>query len=341
MLGSDEPVLPGGDTCHALSSVESVQADMRVTIGIPVYNCERWIADTIRAALGQTWKEKEVIVVDDGSSDATPQICREFGDRIRFVAQGRRGGNAARNQILRLASGDWVQFLDADDSLHPQKVEAQVASTQSATHDVICSPVTFEKWDGNRVLSRDRQQLSQPLDWKAEWVRWNMPQTGGCLWRKQALAGIGGWNEAYRCNQEYELYLRAMKAGLSFALMDGPEAVYRLWSEDTVCRKDKSVVVRGKTELIREFLNWLRQTGVQDQRYRRLAGVACFEMARTLAVNDLAGAQRYFLERRREGLIAVDGPAAPWKYRFTLNLLGFSAAETLARLTRGAMAAGA
>lgn len=310
---------------------------MKVTIAIPVYNCERWIADTIRAALAQTWEDKEVIVVDDGSSDATPELCRQFGNDIRFVTQGRRGGNAARNQLLHLASGAWIQFLDADDSLPPEKIAVQLSSKEAATHDVICSPVTFEKWDGDRPIRRDSQRIVPPVDWKAEWLRWNLPQTGGCLWRREALADIGGWNEDYRCNQEYELYFRALKAGLKFALIEeGPYAIYRLWSESTVCRKDKSAVIFGKTRLIHAFLEWLQTATPDHPHYRRLAGVACFEMARTLATQDLALARRYFLDRRRERLIAADGPAAPWKYRFTLNLLGFAAAEILARLTRRA-----
>lgn len=320
--------------------METIQAGMKVTIGIPVYNCERWIADTIRAALAQTWEQKEVIVVDDGSSDGTPELCRAFGDRIRFVAQGRRGGNVARNHLLRLASGDWVQFLDADDSLPPEKIAVQLGAKQAAGHDVICSPVTFEKWDGDRLVRRDPQQIAQPVDWTAEWLRWNLPQTGGCLWRREALLGIGGWNEDYRFNQEYELYFRALKAGLKFALVNGPHAIYRLWSENTVCRRDKSGVVLGKTRLVHAFLDWA-ETVAPDKRsrYRRLAGVACFEMARTLAAQDLALAREYFVDRRREGLIALEGPAAPWKYRFTLGLLGFAAAEKLARLTRRSAAA--
>ena len=161
-----------------------------------------------------------------------------------------------------------------------------------------------------------------------------MPQTGGCLWRKESLLKIGGWNESFTCNQEYELYFRAFKSGMRFKSVDVPEAVYRLWSEDTVCRKDKSSVIKGKTELLRQFLDWLRSTGNFRPEYKRLAGVACFEMARTLAARDLWQAEQYYSARRNEGLISVDGPAAPWKYRFALTFLGFSAAEQLAKAAR-------
>jgi GT2 family glycosyltransferase len=307
---------------------------MKITIGIPVYNCERWIGETIRSALDQTWPEKEVLVIDDGSTDNTVSICRSFGSKIRFVSQGKLGGNAARNHVLRLAGSDWIQFVDADDYLGPEKIAKQLAAGVTSDADVICSPVIFEKWEKDRVVSRDPQIFDTPIDWYSNWIRWNMPQTGGCLWRRESLLRIGGWNESFTCNQEYELYFRAFQSGLRFKWVDAPEAVYRLWSEDTVCRKDKRAVIKGKTQLIRQFLEWLHSTGNFRPEYKRLAGVACFEMARTLATQNLQQAKEYYAARRREGLMSVDGPAAPWKYRLTLTCFGFSAAEQVARAVR-------
>jgi glycosyltransferase involved in cell wall biosynthesis len=307
---------------------------MKVTIGIPVYNCERWIEETIRSALAQTWPEKEVLVIDDGSTDNTFEICRSFGNKIQLVCQGRQGGNAARNRVLRLASGEWIQFLDADDYLLPEKIAKQFATGATTNSDVVCSPVLFETWEEDRIASQVPQVFERPIDWFSNWIRWNLPQTGGCLWRKESLLKVGGWNESFTCNQEYELYFRAFKSGMRFELVDVPEAVYRLWSEGTVCRKDKSAVIKGKTELLRQFLDWLRSTGNFRPEYNRLAGVACFEMARTLAALDLPQAEKYYSERRSEGLISIGGPAAPWKYRFALTWLGFSAAEQLARAAR-------
>jgi glycosyltransferase involved in cell wall biosynthesis len=307
---------------------------MKITIGIPVYNCERWIEETIRSALAQTWPEKEVLVIDDGSADNTVDICRSFGSKIQFVSQGRRGGNAARNHVLRLASGEWIQYLDADDYLGAEKIAKQLGTGATADSDVVCSPVLFETWEEDRIVSCVPQVFERPIDWFSNWIRWNMPQTGGCLWRKESLLKIGGWNELFTCNQEYELYFRAFQSGLRFKFVDVPEAVYRLWSEGTVCRKDKSAVIKGKTELLRQFLDWLRSTGNFQPEYKRLAGVACFEMARTLAARDLRQAEQYFSARRNEGLISIGGPAAPWKYRFALTFLGFSAAEQLAKVAR-------
>ena len=94
-----------------------------VSILIPCFNAERWIGIAIESALAQTWRMREIIVIDDGSTDGSREIIRSFGDRIRFEARPNRGGNATRNQLLALSRGDWLQYLDADDYLLPEKIE--------------------------------------------------------------------------------------------------------------------------------------------------------------------------------------------------------------------------
>jgi glycosyltransferase involved in cell wall biosynthesis len=98
-----------------------------VSILIPAYNAEKWIADTIRSALGQTWSRKEIIIVDDGSTDQTLSIARGFASKtVSVVAQKNQGASAARNKALELCQGDYIQWLDADDLLSPDKVERQI-----------------------------------------------------------------------------------------------------------------------------------------------------------------------------------------------------------------------
>src|SRR5256714_5285360 len=98
-----------------------------VSILIPAYNSQEWIKDTIQSALAQTWPRKEIIVVDDGSRDQTLKIAREFESRkVRVVTQPNQGAAVARNTAFSLAQGDYIQWLDADDLLAPDKVENQV-----------------------------------------------------------------------------------------------------------------------------------------------------------------------------------------------------------------------
>ena len=94
-----------------------------VSILIPAYNAEQWIADTIESALAQTWSHKEIIVVNDGSKDHTLSIVDEFSSRGVLVASQKNCGEAAaRNKALSFCSGDYIQWLDADDILAPDKI---------------------------------------------------------------------------------------------------------------------------------------------------------------------------------------------------------------------------
>ena len=301
-----------------------------VTIAIPCYNAAQWLGVAIESALTQTAPACEVIVVDDGSTDGSLEVAQAFGERVRLIAGGHRGGNAARNTALNAARGEWMQFLDADDFLEPPKLAQQFAEAANGTEaDVIFSPVWIDE-SGTRV----RSTLDCAHDIYAQWISWELPQTGGALWRKEALVRIGGWKEDQPCCQEHELYARSLFAGLRFVFAPTPHAVYRVWSESTVCRRDPRQLARVKTQLIDGMCEWLKAGGHWTETHRQLAGRACFEMARTLAKYDAAEAAAYHRERHARGLILPSGPAAPLRYRLIYHTLGFASAEKFAAATR-------
>jgi glycosyltransferase involved in cell wall biosynthesis len=98
-----------------------------ISILIPAFNAEQWIGDTIRSALAQSWRKTEIIVVDDGSRDRTLAIAQEFASKqVLVIAQENAGAAAARNRALSMSQGDFIQWLDADDLLAPDKIQKQV-----------------------------------------------------------------------------------------------------------------------------------------------------------------------------------------------------------------------
>ena len=303
-----------------------------VTVGIPCFNNEQWLEAAITSALNQTWPAKEVIVVDDGSSDASPAIAQKFP--VRFFSIGHRGANAARNEILRRAKGEWLQYLDADDYLLPEKISKQLEEAGKgggvpAGCDVLYSPVWVEQ-DSARAAS----PLDSRLDLYSLWIAWQLPQTGGCLWRKSALESLDGWNEEMPCCQEHEVYLRAIKAEKHFCPTPTPNAVYRIWSEATLCRRDPRQVIRIRTGLIDDLRAWMESRQLWKSEHNETAARACFEMARTWAKYDLAEADGYHRARKERNLIQLDGPAAPLAYKVGYWTLGFVGAEKLARILR-------
>lgn len=97
----------------------------RISVVIPVFNGERFLGEAIRSALCQTLPPCEVIVVDDGSGDASAQVAASFGSLVQVIQQENRGEAAARNRGIAAAQGDWVAFLDCDDLWKPEKLARQ------------------------------------------------------------------------------------------------------------------------------------------------------------------------------------------------------------------------
>ena len=216
----------------------------------------------------------------------------------------------------------------------PEKIATQFAeSNGGAKADVIYSPVVIETSTG-KSLHGTKSEINRRYDLYAQWLAWQLPQTGGALWRREVLDTMHGWKKDQPCCQEHELYLRALKAGMRFVFAPTAGAIYRIWSDETLCRKDPRLVVRVKAALIDDMAQWLRSKKLWTDQHRRLAGQACFEMARTLAQNDLNEAVAYYRERRSRGLIHLSGPSAPSTYRLAYAALGFAGAERFARILR-------
>jgi glycosyltransferase involved in cell wall biosynthesis len=193
--------------------------NLLVSVLIPCFNAEAFLGDAVESALHQIYPAVEVIVIDDGSTDESLDVIKSFGDRIRWDTGPNRGGNAARNRGIELARGDFIQFLDADDLLHRDKLEIQVPiamqDDQVITYcdyeyrDLLTSELIHVHSKPNRyknslqfVLNEERLTISAPLHWRKN------------------LLGVGGFREHLRCGQEYDLHLRLVAQGLSFKHID-------------------------------------------------------------------------------------------------------------------------
>ena len=98
---------------------------MKISVVIPAYNAEQHIGRAIDSVLAQTRPADEIIVIDDGSTDATAEVIRSFGDRVTLIQQKNAGVSVARNTGIEAATGDWIAFLDADDEWLPEKLKRQ------------------------------------------------------------------------------------------------------------------------------------------------------------------------------------------------------------------------
>jgi glycosyltransferase involved in cell wall biosynthesis len=187
-------------------------ADELVSVVIPVYNGERFLAQAIESVLGQTWREVEVIVVDDGSGDHSGEIARRFAP-VRCLRQDNAGQAAARNRGAAAATGRFLAFLDADDLWLEDKLERQLAAFRAAP------------------------ELAVVFGWAEEFLEAGQPQGGrplrrlpaqlpsAMLIRRTAFAELGGYDPRWQLAEVADFYSRLQEAGLACRTLD--RVVYR------------------------------------------------------------------------------------------------------------------
>ncbi|HJU44944.1 MAG TPA: glycosyltransferase [Vicinamibacterales bacterium] len=304
---------------------------MLVSILIPCFNARQWVAQAIDSALAQSWPHKEVIVVDDGSTDGSDEVIRDFGARIISHRQSNQGSNPTRNRLLALASGEWLQYLDADDYLLPRKIQGQVSSVDlDSGVDVVFGPVLLEHVTKTGA-QRELLPIPEPHDPWVLLARWYLPQTGAPLWRKAALENVGGWSPDQAACQEHDLYLRLLMAGKKFVYLDANGAVYRQWSEETLWKKDQPRTRRLRLEIEDRMEAFLRDRGELTAQRHWAINMARFEMARMAWQHDREEALAIMRTIKRSGAAFVPaGNAAPASYQLIYRLMGFAAAESAA-----------
>jgi len=308
-----------------------------VSILIPVYNSERLLGEAIESALSQTWAEKEVVVLDDGSSDNSLDIIRRFDSRIRWETGPNRGGNAARNRLLELSRGEWLQYLDADDYLLPEKIDRQMAfARRQPDCEIIFSPVIWEKVENGRRIWVETQ-FPEPHDPWILLALWRLPQTGGPLWKRSALKRAGGWRVGQSCCQEHELYFRLLAAGCRVGFCADCLAAYRDWDHGPRLSLQRSAEVDRQRLLVLDRIEeCLGDRGALTPARRSALNDARHQIARKQWVKDPDFALQIARRIRQSDRVFCPsaGPASPFLYLLTYRLLGFQGAQRVAACKR-------
>lgn len=278
-----------------------------------------------------------MIVVDDGSVDGSRKVIETFGDKIRYEFGPNRGGNAARNRLLEMASGEWLQYLDADDYLLPDKITWQLDFLEKdPSADIVYSPALFEQWtDENTPLPLRSFPLSEPHDPWLHLARWRLPQTGGSLWRKSAIIKAGLWDEELPCCQEHSLYFELLKVGAQFLHCPKSGAVYSYRIGHSVSRKDERVVQMQKLKILSCILDYLIQSRSVTPARVHAINVTRFEIARSMWCADRRMGEDIMAQIQiNEPDFIPEGNAANILYRLIYRFYGFRVTEKVAGWVR-------
>ena len=199
-----------------------------VSIVIPCYNRENYVSDAINSAIRQSYPNVEIIVVDDGSTDSSVAVLRQFGDKINLIEQKNSGVNAARNMGFKASKGEFIIFLDSDDWLSDDIVEKHIEATKKwPLVSIYCADSVFIDASGKEDELTRCNWPDEP-DCPLSLFLLIPPPFPACeLYRSSVVKDHNGYDEAMRAFADSDLRLRIMLSGATFVRTEGGYAAYR------------------------------------------------------------------------------------------------------------------
>lgn len=207
-----------------------------VSILIPAYNAQDWIAHTLQSATDQTWPRKEIIVVDDGSSDGTRQVAQRFASKeVNVVSAANEGASAARNRAFQLSQGDYIQWLDADDLLSPNKIETQLEAVRETDSKgvLLSSPWAYFNYRPQRArfIPTSLWQDLSPVEWLFRKMSQNLHmQTATWLTSRDLAETAGPWDTRLISDDDGEYFCRVLRKSEGTRFVPEARVFYRVTS---------------------------------------------------------------------------------------------------------------
>ena len=244
-----------------------------VSVIVPCYNAAPWLRASLQSVLAQTWPHLEIIAVDDGSTDTTRAVLAEFeAVGVRVLAQRNAGAAAARNRGLAAASGTFIQYLDADDLLAPEKIARQMAHllARPAGQVASCEWTRFvdvlpEDDPAPQPIWRDLA----PLDFLVTCALDELMFPPICWLIPKAVADAAGpWDERLSLNDDGEYMSRVLAHSQGIAFVPGARAYYRSGNPDSYASQKSDRA--GRSELLAWDLTAATMLGLEESaRVRR------------------------------------------------------------------------
>ncbi|MBE9182505.1 glycosyltransferase [Oculatella sp. LEGE 06141] len=253
-----------------------------VSIIIPCFNAQRWLAEAIDSCLNQTYPNIEIIVVDDGSTDNSIEILKRYQDRLTWETGANRGGNHARNRGFALSSGHYIQYLDADDYILPTKIEKQVQCLEATNADVVYGDWQYRHHPPNGTSYLSEVKICGPKSDFLESLlsndRWVSP--AAVLFTRNAVNQCGGWDETLKAAQDRDFLLTVAMSGATFFYQAGCESVYREYGKVTVSTSCKRRWLDSHCYVMKKAESQLTEQSRLTPNYRKALAKGYFDMGR-------------------------------------------------------------
>ena len=216
-----------------------------VSVIMPAYNCEKYVVEAINSVLAQTYKNWELLVLDDGSKDNTLQIIEEFSrkdSRIKALPNGKNMGvSATRNRGIELASGDWIAFLDSDDMWEPLKLEKQFEVIENKSAEFLFTGSSYINEEGEPF--KGLFEIPEKVAYK-KLRNQNVISCSSVLVKKKYFENIK--MEKDDMHEDYAVWLRILKLGVTAYGVNEPLLIYRISRNSKSGNKMKTVKMTYK-----------------------------------------------------------------------------------------------
>jgi glycosyltransferase involved in cell wall biosynthesis len=307
-----------------------------VSILIAAYNSEKWITYTLRSAIAQTWSRKEIIVVNDGSTDRTPDLVRPFASQgVVMVSTENRGLCAAQNLAYQSSSGDYIQWLDSDDVLAPDKIERQLSALKESDSNrtLLSSPYApfyYRTKVAKFVHSSLCEDLS-PLEWLLRKLSENLfMQNATWLVSRELTEAAGPWDTRLHFDQDGEYFARVLLASEGTRFVPGTGIYYRMSPSNRVSYIGKSNKKKDSLLLsLRLYIQYVRSLEDSD-RVRQ----ACLSYLRVWYDNFYPDRPDIVAEVQKLAAElggSLEPPRLRWKYAWIRPVLGWDTAKLAQR----------
>lgn len=303
-----------------------------VSILIPAFNAQRWLGDTLQSAIAQTWDRKEIIVVDDGSKDNTLALARQYASQgVKVFTHENQGAAATRNKAFSLCQGDYIQWLDADDLLGPEKISKQIEALGDCPNKgILLSGSWAYFWHRPQRAKFVPTALWSDLS-KAEWLVRKMGQnlymqTASWLVSRKLTEAAGPWDTRLLGDDDGEYFCRVLLASDGVRFVPEAKVYYR-------SSGSSSLSYIGNSDRKREaqwcsmklHMNYLRS--LEDSERSRAACVRFLQNWMEFFYPERLDIFEQAAEMARSFGGHLEPPRLSWKYGWIRTLFGWPVAR--------------
>lgn len=193
---------------------------VKVSICIPTYNRREYLKETLDSVFAQGYRDYEVVVVDDGSTDGTEEMIKSSGYKVRYYWQENAGDAAARNKLIELAQAEFITFIDSDDLLMPDAVERMIRTEEAEGGEVVVYGPYIRIDGSGKILGRSKRRLYSGFITRRLFEN-ILVHSCGSMFPKRVLQDAGGFNQALAVCSDYDLWLR-LSLKYRFIVLDEP-----------------------------------------------------------------------------------------------------------------------